>query len=60
MAKEIVAIWNDKIQKMLPEDREFRDELERVGMTPQWQGQQEVIGLVKRDMETARILWGKK
>jgi tripartite-type tricarboxylate transporter receptor subunit TctC len=60
MTKEIVAVWNDKIKKMLAEDKDFRDELEKVGMTPRWHNQQEVIEVVKKDMETARILWGQK
>ena len=57
MPREIVTIWNEKIKKMLTEDKEFRDELEKVGMTPRWHDQLEVIEVVKKDMEAARKLW---
>ena len=58
MPREIVTIWNEKIKKMLTEDKEFRDELEKVGMTPRWHDQLEVIEVVKKDMERLATLGG--
>jgi tripartite-type tricarboxylate transporter receptor subunit TctC len=57
MSRELVTIWNDKIRKLVHEDKEFRDDMDNIGMTMQWRNQQEVIEVVKSDMEAARKLW---
>ena len=59
MPKTIVNTWNETTKKLVLEDKDFRADLDKVGMTPRWKNQQEVIEYVKEQLEVSRELWGK-
>jgi tripartite-type tricarboxylate transporter receptor subunit TctC len=58
LPKALVDTWNETSKKLVLEDKEFRADLEKVGMTPRWRNQQEVIEYVKEQLEISRELWG--
>lgn len=58
LPKALVDTWNETVKKLVLEDKEFRADLDKVGMTPRWRNQQEVIEYVKEQLEVSRQLWG--
>lgn len=60
MPTAIVDTWNETAKKLVLEDEQFREDLHKVGMTPRWKNQQEVIAFVKEQLEVSRQLWGAK
>jgi tripartite-type tricarboxylate transporter receptor subunit TctC len=56
---ELVTVWNDATKKLVLSDKDFQGDLDRVGMSPRWRDQQEVIQFVKEQLEVSRQLWGK-
>jgi tripartite-type tricarboxylate transporter receptor subunit TctC len=56
----IVDTWNETVRKLVLEDKEFRADLDKVGLEPKWKNQQEVIEYVKDQLEISRRLWGAK
>jgi tripartite-type tricarboxylate transporter receptor subunit TctC len=58
LPKALVDTWNETVKKLVLEDREFRADLDKVGMIPRWKNQQEIIEYVKEQLEVSRQLWG--
>ena len=43
LPKAIVDTWNDTVKKLVTQDKDFRADLDKVGLEPKWRNQQEVI-----------------
>jgi tripartite-type tricarboxylate transporter receptor subunit TctC len=58
MPKPIVDTWNEAVRKLVLEDKEFKADLDKVGLEPKWRNQQEVIQYMKDQLDLNRVLWG--